>query len=327
LALAVNNSKKKMQAAVEGDDDDDIFIYTGGAQVVPRDVRRVRIDKSVKIIPAEAFLDRRSLIYVEFHDGIERIEARAFARTSLRRVKLLGVKVIEMMAFASCISLTEVEFGDNLETIGQKAFAHCSSLRSVKMLSVRTIGWQAFENCYKLKDLVLPEGLETVGVYGCPNLRRITMPLKDNMISADVFFDCRNLTTVALSGGIHKTIASLHMESWKNEMREEIDRINQVLPNTHVWGKTAEIRQWIRSVIGRIEHYRTEHKALLKEATSLLELALWKAHLDGIEGGILEQERVRTTRGQRKRARKEICVTSGASIVIKNVLPFLTLLE
>ena len=55
---------------------------------------------------------------------------------------------------------------------------------------------------------------------------------------------------------------------------------------------------------------------------SLLELALWKANLDV---GTLEQEGVRTTRGQRKRARKERSVTSGASIVIKNVLPFLKL--
>ena len=53
-----------------------------------------------------------------------------------------------------------------------------------------------------------------------------------------------------------------------------------------------------------------ERQALLKEATALLVL----------EGGILEREGVRTTRGRRKRARKEICVTSGASIVIKNVL-------
>jgi len=63
----------------------------------------------------------------------------------------------------------------------------------------------------------------------------------------------------------------------------------------------------------------------LKETITLLELALWKANLDENSGGLLEQEGVRTTRGQRKRARKERCVTSGASIVIKNVLPFLQL--
>ena len=65
----------------------------------------------------------------------------------------------------------------------------------------------------------------------------------------------------------------------------------------------------------------------MKEATTLLELALWKDNLNDNEGGLLEREGVRTTRRQLKRARKEICVTSGASIVIKNALPFLTLLE
>ncbi len=75
------------------------------------------------------------------------------------------------------------------------------------------------------------------------------------------------------------------------------------------------------SVILKLNDYAFEHYLLLKEATTLLELALWKANLDENEGG--EREGVRTTRGSRKRARKEISVTSGASIVIKNVLPFL----
>ena len=78
----------------------------------------------------------------------------------------------------------------------------------------------------------------------------------------------------------------------------------------------------MRSVIRRLDHYKVEHKAMLKEATTLLELALWKADLNVKEEGV-EREGVRTTRGRRKRARKEICITSGASIVIKNVLPFL----
>jgi hypothetical protein len=65
----------------------------------------------------------------------------------------------------------------------------------------------------------------------------------------------------------------------------------------------------------------------LKEATTLLELALWKANLDDNNGDRLEREGARTTRGSRKRAREEICVTSGADVVIKNVLPFLQLPE
>ena len=71
-------------------------------------------------------------------------------------------------------------------------------------------------------------------------------------------------------------------------------------------------------VIDRMEHYKVEHKLLLKEALTILELALWKANLD--ENDVNESE---LTMFQRKRARQECRITSGASIVIKNVLPFL----
>jgi hypothetical protein len=296
---------------------------------VPGDVSRVRIDKSVKIIPREAFRFRHSLIYVEFHDGIERIGGWAFLHcSSLIRIKLLGVKFIENMAFSGCSGLTSVEFGDKLEIIEPRAFEDCVSLRSITMPSVRTIGECAFSNCRQLNGLDLPEDLDTVGQYAffdCPSLRCIAMPLKDNMIEDGVFNDCPNLTTVTLVGGIHKTIASFNLESWRNDMGEEINRINQVLSNTGAREKTAAIQRWIQLVIARVENYKTEHKALLKEATTLLELALWKANLDDNEGGIIQQGGVMTTRKQIKRARKELCITSGSSIVIKNVLPFLEL--
>jgi hypothetical protein len=140
----------------------------------------------------------------------------------------------------------------------------------------------------------------------------------------DGFVTCRNLSNVDVVGVIHKTISSLHMESWKDEMKEEIDRINQTLPGIPASEKTAAIQQWIRSVIGRVEHYETEHRLLVKEASTLLELALWKANLDEND---VDLEGVRATRRKVKRARKERCITSGAGIIIKNVLPFLELDE
>jgi hypothetical protein len=309
------------------EDDDEIFVYMGGDQVVPNDVRRVRIDKSVKIIPANAFEYREDLISVEFHDGIERIEKGAFKGcTSLRSVKLLGVKIIEFGAFYNC-GLTDVEFDDKLETIEEGAFYNCSSLRSLTMPSVISIDRGAFVDCVQLTDLEFGEGLETIEEYAfhsCHRLRRIAIPLNCMIIGADIFTSCPKLTTVDLVGGIHRTIASLHLERWRNEMMDEMNRINQVLL-TVGGGKTAVIQQWMELVTRRLNRYKFEHKALLKEATTLLELAIWKANLDDNEGGVLEMEGVRITRGRRKRARKESCITSGSSIVIKNVLPFLQL--
>ncbi|KAK1742636.1 hypothetical protein QTG54_006233 [Skeletonema marinoi] len=94
----------------EAQGDDDIFVYMGGDQeVVPDDVVRVS-DKSVKIIPREAFQAREHLIYVEFHDGIEKIGEDAFnCCFSLRgSIKLMGVKTIEGGAFNGCVFLTDV---------------------------------------------------------------------------------------------------------------------------------------------------------------------------------------------------------------------------
>ena len=311
-------------------DGDEIFVYMGGAQRVPDLVRRARIHISVKIIRRGAFLHRTNLISVEFHDGIEIIEEGAFLWCiSLRgSIKLLDIRIIKAEAFYNCKGLTDVEFGNKLETIERCAFYKCISLRNITMPQVRTIGGYAFYECGELTELDLPEGLETVG-YGafqyCESVRRIALPLKDDMIENRVFHNCPNLTTVDLVGGIHNTVSSLHHESWRNEMKGEINRINQDLPNTDAEPNTQVIRRWMSAVIRQLDHYKAEHYKALKEATTLLELALWKANLDDNEGGVVEREGVRTTRGQRKRARKEISITSGASIVIKNVLPFLEL--
>ena len=177
--------------------------------------------------------------------------------------------------------------------------------------------------------------IERIGVdafHSCPRLQRIAIPLKDNMFPLNDYqrctqFDsCGNLTTVDLVGGIHKTISSFLLESWRNEMNQEIDRINRVLPNTHDDEKADAIRQWIRSVINRMEHYKTEHHVLLKENMTLLELAIWKLNLDKKEAGDSNVEvRAKKAKIDVESSRRERRITSGVDIIIRNVLPFLQL--
>jgi hypothetical protein len=314
-------------------DHDEIFVYMGGEQQVPVDVSRVRIHKSVKIIPDNTFRHRRRLASVEFHDGVERIGRWAFHDcVSLRGVKLLGVIVIEFRGFSNCEGLTDVDFGDKLETIEFGAFCDCESLTNIKMPSVRSIQGHAFSRCLRLTVFKLPEVLETIGdgaFYLCYCLQRIAMPLKRRMIAEHVFLGCENLTTVdlVLVGGTNKTISSLHLDRWRKEMNEEINRINQVLPTTSEGTKTHEISQWIDSVIQRLEHYKAVHHALLMEAMTLLELALWKAKIHYQEKETFEG--VKTSRKNKidvQSERGEGRVTCGADIVIKNVLPFLQLM-
>eukprot|EP00986_Skeletonema_menzelii_P014685 scaffold9992_cov78-Skeletonema_menzelii.AAC.2 len=201
-------------------DDDEIFVYMGGDQRVPDGVRRARIHNSVKIVPREAFYNRHQLISVEFHDDIEIIELGAFwGCESLKgSIKLLGIKIIKEWAFQFCTGLTDVEFGDKLETIERDAFCSCTALKNIKMTTVRTVREFAFGDCDELSDVEFGEGLETLGegaFINCWKLKRIALPLKDIMIESDVFNDCPKLTSVDLVGGIHNTVASLHLEIWR----------------------------------------------------------------------------------------------------------------
>eukprot|EP00984_Skeletonema_dohrnii_P023033 scaffold12159_cov86-Skeletonema_dohrnii-CCMP3373.AAC.3 len=316
----------------------DNFVYMGGQQVVPEDVRHIIIDRSVNII-LRAFRYRTHLLSVEMHDDVEKIEECAFVNChSLTGIKLLGVREVETWAFFSCDRLSEVEFGDKLEIIGRNAFSGCP-IRRMKLPSIRTIERGAFIDCRQLTDVEFGSNLETIessAFSTCPLLRRIAIPLKFNMFRVDTttayqrynqFNHCDNLITVDLVGGrgIKNTISSLLLQSWKDDLNAEIGFINQALPNTNKFEKTDLIRQWIPIVIHRMEHYKAEHNRLLKEHMTQLELALWKAKLDEKEDVSLETQPSKRAKLDIKSTRKEKRITSRANIVIKNVLPFLEL--
>lgn len=261
------------------DRDGAVFLYKGGQ--APQHITCARIDKSVKIIDGEAFSSNSHLISVELHDSVELIRIMAFCNcTSLRRIKLLGVKDIEMGAFYNCVSLADVELGDELETIGDDTFAYCSSLKHITIPSARTIGVSSFNNCERLTSLDLPESLERVGqnaLKNCPSLRRIAIPLKDQVFVGNDTLNCPNLSTVSLVGGIHTLIASSPLQQWKNEMTDELRRINKVLPRTAQYEKNDVIQRWAGALLVKIHKYKTEHNnhRILMEANAMLERALF----------------------------------------------------
>ena len=56
----------------------DVFVYTGGDQEVPRDVKRVRIAENVDTIQARVFDQCFQLVEVKGHDKLKKIERHAF---------------------------------------------------------------------------------------------------------------------------------------------------------------------------------------------------------------------------------------------------------
>ena len=321
--------------AVDDDFDGDTFIYRG-RRAAPLHVTHVLIDESVDEIEDHAFRNCRHLVQVDTHNGLRRVGKCAFWKCkSLRRINLKSdVVEIDVSAFSGCNNLESVEFGDRLETIGQKAFEYCYSLKHPKLPSIISIGIGAFGDCTYLSDIEFSERLETIGADAfkfCDRLQRIAVPVKRDLFvfnqysqTYNQFGRCEQLTTVDLVGGIHTTAASLHMESWRTDVTAEINRINQVLPNTHADDKTEEIYQWMELLLDKMDRYRAEHCRYVKEGITLLELALWKAKLCEKEDKC-EEDNSKMVKVASESARREKRITCGADIVIKNVLPFLQL--
>ena len=326
--------------------DENIFVYTGGR--VPEHLRdlitHARIDESITEVDERAFDQCTNLLEVDFHDRVYTIHKMAFQFcTSLKSASLRGVRTIDSRAFFHCINITNVKFGSKLRTIGARAFQQCNNLQYVKIPSVWTIGFGAFFKCEGLTDVEFGEGLVTLecrAFNSCKSLRRIALPLKDITFIFDdeawtQFDNCDKLATVELAGGINKkVIPYLSLQSWRDKMNEVINSINQG-PTIYVpfsynccMTKTGAIRSWHENVIEKMDYFKNEHYRVLREAMTLLELAVWKANLrqkEYEENSLKREKQAKKARVDIESTRHEQRVTCGADIIIKNVLPFLHL--
>ena len=215
-------------------------------EAVPGHVTHVRMSESLKFVP-ERFRSHQNIEEMECHYGVNKILPMAFGWCrSLRRVIIPGVRVIEDKAFCYCEAVTYVECG-KLEIIGGWAFEKCRSLSGIDLPSIKIVKRDAFNGCTNLTFVKFGKNLESIGEKAflfCRSLERITVPLKDGIITNDsVFTGCNNLERVDLVGGVHETVAALLMEEWKTDMNKEIDAINQILPNTPAGGSWDRINE------------------------------------------------------------------------------------
>ena len=262
------------------------YVYRGEEdESIPWGATHIIVGEDVTFVRARAF-EFRNIVEVICHENVERIERYAFSFCpNLRRVIMPGVKIVERWVFEDCKALTDVECS-KLEIIEQEAFSDCVSLRSIDLPSARVFGEYAFDGCKALTSVKFGSMLERLNkrAFGvCTSLERITIPLKSLIAAADTFMACDNLKHVDLTdegAELHEFVTALQLEEWRNDMNEEIDSINQVLPNTSAGqydisdpifesddpGEKAQvIRTWIRSVLGKVGHYEEEHERLLRE--------------------------------------------------------------
>ena len=105
----------------------DHFVYHGGeGEVIPRDVTRVKIHSSVRVIKNRAFSGCSGLTTLTLGNGLEKIGAQAFdGCRSLRAIVIPNaVREIDGSAFLGCTNLTRVRFCDEIEQ-----FVSCDAMR------------------------------------------------------------------------------------------------------------------------------------------------------------------------------------------------------
>eukprot|EP00573_Skeletonema_grethae_P012718 CAMPEP_0201710204 /NCGR_PEP_ID=MMETSP0578-20130828/58508_1 /ASSEMBLY_ACC=CAM_ASM_000663 /TAXON_ID=267565 /ORGANISM="Skeletonema grethea, Strain CCMP 1804" /LENGTH=302 /DNA_ID=CAMNT_0048199225 /DNA_START=98 /DNA_END=1006 /DNA_ORIENTATION=- len=271
---------------MEADGDNIVWFTYTGQEDIPRDATHIFV--SVRVILRLTFRGHPNIVEVICDEDVEKIEERAFARCPrLRRVIMPGVKIVEQDAFFGCEALADVECG-KLEIIKRSAFYNCRSLRTINLPYARIVEGDAFGGCGSLMDAKFGNKLERFGMgafYFCTSLERITIPLKDGMITHDnTFIGCAMLYHVDLVEGalLNETISALHLEGWRNDMNKEIDFIDRALPTSvsvrvpvptagagdggrNAGEKARVIRTWIGSVLRQLGHYKAEHRRLLEE--------------------------------------------------------------
>jgi len=262
------------------------YIYNGTG-VIPPGVTRVRIDESLTVIPKDAFYKNRTIEEVDFHVDVKTVKEYAFASCpSLRRVRMPGVRVVEGWAFADCGALTDVDCG-KLERIGRNAIWRCESLTIINLPSAKIVEGCAFDECRALTNIEFGDKLERIeqrAFLDCTSLERITIPLKDGIITHDsTFIGCKKLEHVDLveKAVLRDTIDALLLDEWRNDMDVEINAINQSLPTTpagddfyEVGEKAQAVQLWIRSVLRKIIRYKAQHRRYLNKAATTLQLDL-----------------------------------------------------
>ena len=275
------------------------FEYTGNNEEdIPNNVTHVRVLSGVTKIKDMAFYDRTRLESITFSSTVVDIGQDAFHNCSnLREVNLQnnGLKKIRDRVFHDCRSLESITLPSTLLEIGKYAFAGCNNLRTVALNEgLKKVDFYGFACCESLRSVTLPSTLSTIGSYaftGCNRIREVVILNErshDHGIIKQLMITCisvRKLNFPKLSTRLENVSKIDH---WSDVIEDKIATIPQIvrrdsggfLISTRDRGEMVDwklVKQSFDKMYKLISYYE------LREATSLFELAFWKAKIDQVD--------------------------------------------
>lgn len=106
------------------------------------------------------------------------------------------------------------------------------------------------------------------------------------------------------------------------KLKHYINEMSNKVYKTDLPKDSQERRDYIAGVQEHHVHCENEYRTL-KEATTLLELALWKKKIDGYCQEANEKRQIKKVKIEELAIRQQCRVGSGADVVIEHVLPYL----
>ena len=257
----------------------------------------IKVPSTVTEIGAGAFNGCINLSEVVLNEGsLRKIGVRAFRKcTSLKQIKLPStVILISTYAFFGCTTLREVLLNEGLQQIEFGAFYNCTSLTIIKLPSTVTCVVDfAFAGCINLKEVVLNECLQKIerSVFkGCINLMEVILNEGLQKIGDGAFAECPRLAVVKFPW-ISIRAKNL-IDTGITEIEDKITT-NQYLEwrGGEILGSCEAIRpsNWkaTRTNLDRVLSWVSYYE--LREATTTIELALWKIKIEEMGAATVEE--------------------------------------
>lgn len=261
-----------------------------------------------------------TLANVNLCEGLKEIGHYAFWRCSALKAITIPSTVTDIgcHAFSSCRSLDDAELPEGLRTMGVCAFAGCPLGPAISIPStVEKIGRAAYNSCTTLTSVELCTGRQTIESYAfrdCSNLESVSIPIPSFVIDFPIITghiaSCRLSRDGAIPPDRYVMVVSQfvnHLSSY--QLTEAENKVNAIIGEQGpLTGLTwDEDRRAQEERIARIRSLFAHYE--LVEATSILELAIWKANLDR---GIAQDEEAR--QACRRRCGREINVVIAGAL-------------
>lgn len=166
-----------------------------------KNITEVRLPDGVTRIRANAFCKTTSLAKINFPASLKAIEMEAFYESGLTEVDIPGNTAIGYQAFFSCVNMERLSI-PNVTYMGYRCFHHCSMLSSVSVPASANLGnppdasLKGYNLCGLKNKLELESG--KFAFSDCYNLKTATIQEGVTTVPHSMFIFCSEMTTVTV---------------------------------------------------------------------------------------------------------------------------------